>query len=496
MYRAYIHAPICGCWVDAIDCGVALAKAGGTTGIKGIKGCVDVKLLGRCVLWTETARLNEGRWSNSYVEQRLLLSSQAVAWSQHRKDINENGKLAIVQSRLNVLCKHKQYMQCIEGGLPALRKVSGERASDITVQMSARTVRSLILIPVAKALSNIGRHREAEEMAVTSLATLGLDQKRDKHPLYELGVRNDEDIEVMAIELKLIVATAMSRRGAWSDAASHLSVAWRLLTKPTDTVTNPTTKDLMWTACRIATTIYEDQGQPEKAKEMDDFLRDHHHDVYTSHPDALRRAATYMINEGRYQEAEKLFQGLFTVFTQWPEIDRITDPDLDSLSRGMEVLADIYRHEGKQDLADIIMAKIHNRQVHVGRMWDAMLVEVRTDAREARQQERRKKKNKQRKAQKKANRRARKVQQHKDDAKEDALCNDEAKEQPSDVPVQELDEEIDVCSICLLEMEEVELHVTECRHCFHGSCMKLWIEHCRGKNEAPSCPVCRGVVEI
>ena len=46
------------------------------------------------------------------------------------------------------------------------------------------------------------------------------------------------------------------------------------------------------------------------------------------------------------------------------------------------------------------------------------------------------------------------------------------------------------CSICR-EIIEDNLHTTACNHTYHRSCIDMWIATQVGKQQDPSCPICR-----
>eukprot|EP00928_Gymnodinium_smaydae_P038826 TRINITY_DN26684_c0_g1_i1.p1 TRINITY_DN26684_c0_g1~~TRINITY_DN26684_c0_g1_i1.p1 ORF type:complete len:1123 (-),score=213.67 TRINITY_DN26684_c0_g1_i1:504-3872(-) len=78
-----------------------------------------------------------------------------------------------------------------------------------------------------------------------------------------------------------------------------------------------------------------------------------------------------------------------------------------------------------------------------------------------------------------------------------------AADQPAAVPApsQETGAGAESCPICFetVDPDEAAMHCVGSgglRHRFHGQCLAGWVESCRGGARQPSCPVCRGPVEI
>jgi hypothetical protein len=53
-------------------------------------------------------------------------------------------------------------------------------------------------------------------------------------------------------------------------------------------------------------------------------------------------------------------------------------------------------------------------------------------------------------------------------------------------------EHTDCCSICLASIKGTH-PITQCRHCFHQTCIETWFASNKGKT--PQCPKCRGPVK-
>ena len=57
---------------------------------------------------------------------------------------------------------------------------------------------------------------------------------------------------------------------------------------------------------------------------------------------------------------------------------------------------------------------------------------------------------------------------------------------------EEEEKEIDVCPVCLKDIADVDVMITDCGHKFHGSCVLNWSKVLWRSNKDYMCPLCRG----
>ena len=417
----------------------------------------------------EKARHQEGWWSGAYVDDALYVARRAEALSL--MDTGGPYHHYAMCQHLDLLNKRKFHWQCVTVGFDyAKRFYNTEPTGDFKQDMKQAHQRALLLTPVAKSLCYLGLHAEANNLAMEctcklSLLQVAVGRDLDHRVANALFVGSlDLDIDLAIAKLRLVLATTNAGQGNHDVAAKQLRSVWEKLK---DTKAG----DLLWWACSAATLIHEDNGRVEEAVTMDVFLSTHHPDVYKGHPDALRRGAIQMVNQGRHRAAAKHLRGVLDLFKRWPDVASmsIPDPDLNNLIRAVEVLASIYIQLGKPDLVAAINNEIDE--------WRLIENALKREIGEATKAEARRRKKKSGKAKRNAKRKKNRQQEQKRTVQEE-----------------------DICAICLDTMDPIEgeydVHTTACQHRFHTKCITEWAENKRKKNFRPDCPNCRKNIDV